>query len=53
MAPGSTVGEYQQDIIGVDTAIEVWCREDEVEDIALEDAEPLDVGDTGESALLE
>jgi len=45
MTPGSTVGEYQQDIIGVDTAIEVWCREDEVEDIALEDAEPVDVGD--------
>jgi hypothetical protein len=45
MTPGSTVGEYQQDIIGVDTAIEVWCREDEVEDIALEDAEPVDASD--------
>jgi len=53
MTPGSTVEEYQQEVIGVDTAIEVWCREDEVEDIALEDAEPADVGDTGESALLE
>jgi len=31
--------------IGVDTAIEIWCREDEVEDIALE--EPELVEETG------
>jgi hypothetical protein len=45
MSAGSTVEEYHQDVIGVDTAIEVWCREDEVEDIALE--EPELVEETG------
>ena len=34
--------EYQQDIIGVDATIEVWCREDEVEDIALGDEGPVE-----------
>ncbi len=34
--------EYHQDIIGVDATIEVWCREDEVEDIALEDEGPVE-----------
>jgi len=42
MAPGSSVEEYHQDIIGVDATIEVWCTEEEVEDIALEDTEPVD-----------
>jgi hypothetical protein len=46
MTPGSTVGEYQQDIIGVDTPIEVWCQQDEVEDISLEDVEPLEETDS-------
>lgn len=41
MAPGSIPEEYQQDIIGVETTIEVWCREDEVEDISLDDQEPV------------
>jgi hypothetical protein len=45
MTPGSTINEYQQEVIGVDMAIEVWCREDEVEDIALEDAGPDDEPD--------
>lgn len=40
MSPGSVVEEYRQDITGVDTTIEVWCRQDEVEDIILEDAVP-------------
>lgn len=40
MSPGAVPEEYQQDIIGVDTTIEVWCREDEVEDISLDDQEP-------------
>ncbi len=40
MSPGSVADEYQQDIIGVDRTIIVWCREDEVEDISLEDREP-------------
>lgn len=40
MSPGSVPEEYQQDIIGVDTTIEVWCREDEVEDVSLDDQEP-------------
>ena len=43
MTPGSSIDEYRQDIIGVDATIVVWCREDEVEDIALEDTEPVDV----------
>jgi hypothetical protein len=42
MTPGSAVGEYHQEIIAVDAVIEVWCREDEVEDIALEDSGPVD-----------
>ena len=33
MSPGSTVDEYNQEVIGVDTTIIVWCTEDEVEDI--------------------
>lgn len=41
MSPGSVPEDYRQDIIGADATIEVWCREDEVEDIALEDAEPV------------
>jgi hypothetical protein len=45
MTPGSAVHEYQQEVIGVDTVIEVWCRDDEVEDIALEDTEPVDAPD--------
>ncbi|OPY35369.1 MAG: hypothetical protein A4E35_02432 [Methanoregula sp. PtaU1.Bin051] len=40
MTPGSVIEDYRRDVIGADTAIEVWCREDEVEDIALEDQEP-------------
>jgi hypothetical protein len=43
MSPRSTVEEYHQEVIGVDTTIEVWCTEEEVEDIGepvpLEDAE--------------
>jgi hypothetical protein len=46
MAPGSAVEEYQQDVIGVDTVIEVWCQKDEVEDISLEDVEPLEDPDS-------
>jgi len=47
MTPGSAIGEYQQDIIGVDATIVVWCREDEVEDISLDNQEPVeDTGDT-------
>ena len=42
MTKGSTIEEYHQDIIGVDATIEVWCREDEVEDIALEDEGPVE-----------
>ena len=45
MAPGSTIGEYQQDIIGVDATIVVWCREDEVEDISLDNQEPVEDAD--------
>jgi Family of unknown function (DUF5804) len=45
MTPGSATEEYRQDVIGVDTTIEVWCREDEVEDIALEDTGIVDLPD--------
>lgn len=41
MAPGSVIEEYRQDIIGADTTLEVWCREDEIEDISLDDQEPV------------
>jgi hypothetical protein len=40
MSPGSVTEAYHQEIIGVDTVIEVWCREDEVEDISLDDIQP-------------
>jgi len=50
MTPGSIPAEYQQDIIGVDTIIEVWCREDEVEDISLDDQEPEPETATGPDA---
>lgn len=40
MSPGSVIDDYRQEIAGADTVIEVWCREDEVEDIPLEDQEP-------------
>jgi hypothetical protein len=33
MSPGSSVDEYHQEYAGVDTTIEIWCTEDEVEDI--------------------
>jgi hypothetical protein len=33
MSPGSTVEEYHQEYAGVDKVIEIWCTEDEVEDI--------------------
>lgn len=47
MTPGSIPEEYQQEIIGVDTTIVVWCREDEVEDISLDDQEPEPEPDAG------
>lgn len=40
MSSGSVADDYRQDLPGAGTVVEVWCREDEVEDIALEDAEP-------------
>ena len=33
MAPGSTASDYAADLAGTETTIEVWCTEDEVEDI--------------------
>jgi hypothetical protein len=47
MSPGSTVEEYHQEYAGVDKAIEIWCTEDEVED--LEEPIPLETagGETG------
>jgi Family of unknown function (DUF5804) len=33
MAPGSTANDYAADLAVTDTTIEVWCSEDEVEDI--------------------
>jgi len=40
MSPGSTLEEYHQEYIGVDRSIEVWCREDE-----MEEGEPVPVGE--------
>ena len=40
MSPGSTTDEYHQEYIGVDRTIEIWCTEDEVEDIG--EPVPLD-----------
>lgn len=36
MSPGSSLEEYHQEYIGVDRSVEVWCREDE-----LEEGEPI------------
>ncbi len=33
MAPGSNAKDYSSELTGTDTIIEVWCNEDEVEDI--------------------
>jgi hypothetical protein len=43
MSPGSTTEEYHQEYIGADRTIEVWCTEDEVEDIG----EPIPLEETG------
>ena len=40
MSPGSVPEEYHQEILGVDRTLEVWCRDDEVEDVSLDDQEP-------------
>jgi hypothetical protein len=45
MSPGSTAQNYAQDLPGSDTTIEVWCTEDEVEDIG----EPIPLEDSGET----
>jgi hypothetical protein len=45
MSPGSTAQNYAQDLPGTDTTIEVWCTEDEVEDIG----EPIPLEDSGET----
>ena len=45
MAPGSSVEEYHQDIIGVDATIEVWCTEEEVEETGI--FEPELIGTNG------
>ncbi|MFZ2074803.1 MAG: DUF5804 family protein [Methanoregula sp.] len=44
ISPGSTVQDYPQEIAGSDTSLEVWCTEDEVDDIG----EPIPLDDTGE-----
>jgi Family of unknown function (DUF5804) len=41
MSPGSMTEEYHQEYIGADRTIEVWCREDE-----LEEGEPLPIEDS-------
>lgn len=33
ITPGSTADEYVQDLAGADRILEIWCTEDEVEDI--------------------
>ena len=43
MSPGSTIDEYHQEYAGVDKAIEIWCTEDEVEDIG----EPIPLEEVG------
>ena len=41
MSPGSTLEEYHQEYIGIDQSIEIWCREDE-----LEEGAPLPIEET-------
>ena len=48
MSPGSTLDEYLQEYIGVDRSIEVWGREDE-----MEEGEPVPIGDPGENPEVE
>ncbi|MFA5331817.1 MAG: DUF5804 family protein [Methanoregula sp.] len=33
MAPGLTAAEYEKDLSGTDQTLEIWCTQDEVEDI--------------------
>jgi hypothetical protein len=49
MAPGSSVEEYHQDIIGVDATIEVWCTEEEVEETGIFEPEPIDTDGLSDS----
>ncbi|MGA2160989.1 MAG: DUF5804 family protein [Methanoregula sp.] len=44
MSPGSTAQDYLQGLTDTDTTIEVWCMEDELEDIG----EPIPLEDAGE-----
>jgi hypothetical protein len=45
MSPGSAPQDYSRDLAGTDATIEVWCTEDEVEDIG----EPIPLEDAGEN----
>jgi hypothetical protein len=45
MSPGSTIGEYHQEYIGIDQSIECWCTEDEVEEGELIGGETGDAED--------
>jgi len=49
MAPGSSVEEYHQDIIGVDTTIEVWCTQEEVEETGIFEPELIGTGGLSDS----
>jgi hypothetical protein len=44
MSPGSTLDEYHQEYIGVDRSIEIWCREDE-----MEEGELVPIADSGQN----
>jgi hypothetical protein len=45
MAPGSGAQDYAEDLRGTDTTIEVWCTEDEVEDLG----EPIPLEEAGDN----
>jgi len=45
MAPGTCAENYPDDVRGTDETIEVWCREDEVEDLG----EPIPLEEAGET----
>jgi len=51
MSAGSVTEDYKEEFTGADAIIEIWCREDEVEDISLEDAEPEEESGKEEGGL--
>ncbi|MGD1004087.1 MAG: DUF5804 family protein [Methanoregulaceae archaeon] len=51
MTPKSTIVEYHQDIIGVDTMLEIWCTEEELEETGVAEPEIIEADDSPENTI--